>query len=194
MSSCRERILHAARLELAERGYEGTSLRGVARRARVDIRLVHHYFGPKSRLAQAATQLTGPVMTPLTAPGPSDAADSPGARIARQLMSACSSDSCRLAWQALMASAMTHEPTAARLTSMLTGWVTELAEPSPATAATVATADPADLRRAALASQLLGLSVLVAARDLDRETKGPLLARVFDACLPDHRAGSGHAA
>ncbi|MBX9244587.1 TetR family transcriptional regulator [Actinotalea ferrariae] len=40
-----EDILAAARAEFAERGYGGTSVRGVARRAHVDPGLVRYYFG-----------------------------------------------------------------------------------------------------------------------------------------------------
>jgi len=46
----RAAILAAASEEFAEHGYAGTSLRGVARRARVDPALVHHYFGDKAGL------------------------------------------------------------------------------------------------------------------------------------------------
>jgi AcrR family transcriptional regulator len=43
-------ILAAARRLFAERGYEGTSLRAVAREAGVDPALVHHYFAGKAEL------------------------------------------------------------------------------------------------------------------------------------------------
>lgn len=43
-------IIAAARSEFAQRGYDGTSLRGVAREAGVDAKLVHHYFDGKSEL------------------------------------------------------------------------------------------------------------------------------------------------
>lgn len=47
----RTAILEAARGEFAARGYAGASLRGIARAAGVDPRLVHHYFeGGKSAL------------------------------------------------------------------------------------------------------------------------------------------------
>ncbi|WP_167006096.1 TetR family transcriptional regulator [Mumia sp. ZJ430] len=53
----RGEIVAAARAELAQRGYDGTSIRAVARRARVDPALVHHYFKDKQRLVAAALQL-----------------------------------------------------------------------------------------------------------------------------------------
>lgn len=46
----RAAIIAAARAEFAQRGYDGTSLRGVAREAGVDAKLVHHYFDGKTEL------------------------------------------------------------------------------------------------------------------------------------------------
>ena len=48
-------ILVAARTEFAARGYDGTTLRGIARAAGVDARLVHHYYdGGKEEIFVAA--------------------------------------------------------------------------------------------------------------------------------------------
>ena len=52
----RGRILRAAREAFGERGYEGTSVRGIAARAGVDAALVHHYFGSKQQLFLAASE------------------------------------------------------------------------------------------------------------------------------------------
>src|SRR3954451_713662 len=46
-------ILSAARDEFAERGYDGASIRAVARRADVDPALVRHYFSDKAELFAA---------------------------------------------------------------------------------------------------------------------------------------------
>jgi AcrR family transcriptional regulator len=46
----RELILTAATDEFNERGYDGASMRSVARRAGVDPALVHHYFDSKAAL------------------------------------------------------------------------------------------------------------------------------------------------
>ncbi|MEO6019321.1 MAG: TetR family transcriptional regulator [Knoellia sp.] len=46
----RAAIIAAARAEFAQRGYDGTSLRGIARQAGVDAKLVHHYFDGKTDL------------------------------------------------------------------------------------------------------------------------------------------------
>jgi AcrR family transcriptional regulator len=53
----REAILTIARRKFATRGYEATSLRGVAADAKVDPALVVHYFGTKEGLFVAATGL-----------------------------------------------------------------------------------------------------------------------------------------
>ena len=52
----REVILAAARDVFAEWGYDRASIRGIAAQAGVDPALVHHYFGNKDRLFQAAIQ------------------------------------------------------------------------------------------------------------------------------------------
>ncbi|MGH1563786.1 TetR family transcriptional regulator [Mumia sp. DW29H23] len=72
----RGEIVAAARAELAQRGYDGTSIRAVARRASVDPALVHHYFKDKQRLVNAALALPADpvaVMEPVLA-APSDQA------------------------------------------------------------------------------------------------------------------------
>ncbi|MFJ6832263.1 TetR family transcriptional regulator [Streptomyces sp. NPDC091209] len=52
----RDRILEAAREEFSERGYEKTSVRGIAKSAGVDSALVHHYFGTKEQVFEAAIE------------------------------------------------------------------------------------------------------------------------------------------
>lgn len=53
----RERIVDAAAEEFATKGYEGVSMRAIARRAGVDARLVRHYFESKSALLVEAVRL-----------------------------------------------------------------------------------------------------------------------------------------
>lgn len=53
----RAQILAAARKLFAENGYEGTSLRSVAREAEVDPALIHHYFDGKEALLAASVEL-----------------------------------------------------------------------------------------------------------------------------------------
>ena len=52
-------ILDVARQEISEHGFEGASIRNIARRAGVDPRLVRHYYGSRERLLLQAVQLEG---------------------------------------------------------------------------------------------------------------------------------------
>ncbi|GAA2624799.1 TetR family transcriptional regulator [Streptomyces xiangluensis] len=53
----RDRILAAAREEFSQRGYDKTSVRGIAKAAGVDSALVHHYFGTKEQVFEAAVEV-----------------------------------------------------------------------------------------------------------------------------------------
>lgn len=53
----REAILTAARKLFAEQGFEGTSLRHIARESSVDPAMVHHFFAGKDELFAASVQL-----------------------------------------------------------------------------------------------------------------------------------------
>ncbi|MEU6290869.1 TetR/AcrR family transcriptional regulator [Streptomyces sp. NPDC005047] len=53
----RDRILTTAREEFSEHGYEKTSVRGIAKAAGVDAALVHHYFGTKEQIFEAAIEV-----------------------------------------------------------------------------------------------------------------------------------------
>jgi AcrR family transcriptional regulator len=53
----RDRILDAARRLFAEQGFEGTSLRQVARAAGVDPAMVHHFFNGKDELFAQSVEL-----------------------------------------------------------------------------------------------------------------------------------------
>jgi AcrR family transcriptional regulator len=52
----RAEIVTAAGREFIERGYDGASFRGIARRAGVDAALVHHYFTDKAELFTESIQ------------------------------------------------------------------------------------------------------------------------------------------
>jgi AcrR family transcriptional regulator len=56
-SGTKARILAASRDLFGELGYDGASIRGIARRAEVDPALVHHYFGTKQRLFMSVMNL-----------------------------------------------------------------------------------------------------------------------------------------
>ncbi len=78
-------IVEAAKRVFAEKGYDGASLRAVAREAEVDPALVHHYFDGKAALFVAAMALP---FDPRSVPthdqavwSESDLASSPGAMV-----------------------------------------------------------------------------------------------------------------
>jgi AcrR family transcriptional regulator len=72
----REAILRAARVLFARLGFRGTTMRAVAKRAGVDMALIHHFFGSKPKLFAASVELpidpeqvTALLATRPTAPG-----------------------------------------------------------------------------------------------------------------------------
>ena len=56
-SDTRSDILSAARDAFAEHGYDRATVRDIATRAGVDAAMVHHWFGTKERLFQAAVDV-----------------------------------------------------------------------------------------------------------------------------------------
>lgn len=74
----REDILSAARKLFAEHGFDGTSLRHVAREASVDAAMVHHFFKDKDELFAASIRLPaepGEVLAALEGTEPADRAE-----------------------------------------------------------------------------------------------------------------------
>lgn len=56
-SDTRQSILDAARAQFAAKGFQGTSMRAIAKDAGVDPSLISHYFGDKAQLLVATMQL-----------------------------------------------------------------------------------------------------------------------------------------
>ncbi|MFF4963039.1 TetR/AcrR family transcriptional regulator [Streptomyces sp. NPDC001222] len=109
----RDRILEAAREEFSERGYEKTSVRGIAKAAGVDSALVHHYFGTKEQVFEAAIELA--VAPALSAPdalaeGPRDAV---GERLTRFFFGVWENPVTRAPLLAIVRSAVNNETAAA---------------------------------------------------------------------------------
>ncbi|MFF3750683.1 TetR family transcriptional regulator [Streptomyces sp. NPDC002018] len=107
----RQRILEAARAEFAARGYDKTSIRGVAKAAGVDPALVHHYFGTKDEVFAAAVEVSfePALMVPaLLAGGP----DGIGERLARYFIGVWENPVTRAPLLAVIRSALTHEAAA----------------------------------------------------------------------------------
>jgi AcrR family transcriptional regulator len=109
----RAAIMAAARKQFAARGYEAATMRGIARDAGVDPRLVHHYFASKEDLFVEAMQFPvrpTTVIGPLVEAGP----DGMGERLVRVFFAAWDGPDQRERIMALLASAATS-PEGARM-------------------------------------------------------------------------------
>jgi AcrR family transcriptional regulator len=150
-SGSREAILDAARRSFAERGYDRTTIRGVARDAGVDPALVAHYFGPKDALFAAALELPRAPVDALAA-----ALDAPdgelGARIAETFLSVWDSPGAG-ALVALLRSASANEQAAETMRQFAR------AELVPRIAERLG-GRRAELRAALIVSQLIGLAMM----------------------------------
>ena len=60
----KEQILNVAERQFAEKGYAGTTLRGVIKEAEVNIAAVHYHFGSKEELFVAVVQRVANQMVP----------------------------------------------------------------------------------------------------------------------------------
>lgn len=109
----RDRILTTAREEFSERGYEKTSVRGIAKAAGVDPALVHHYFGTKEQVFAAAVEVAfAPAMH-----APEAIAEGPvsevGERLTRFIFGVWENPATRTPLLAIMRSAVNNETAAA---------------------------------------------------------------------------------
>jgi AcrR family transcriptional regulator len=149
----RDRILDAAREEFSERGYEKTSVRGIAKAAGVDSALVHHYFGTKEQVFEASVEVAfAPALKARDAvlEGPLDGV---GERMARVVFGLWENPVTRKPLLAIVRSAVNNEAAAAvfrRLVSaqLLRRIAGELDAPD------------AELRAELAAAQLVGVAMM----------------------------------
>jgi AcrR family transcriptional regulator len=147
----RQSIVDAARTEFATRGYEGTTMRGVARAAGVDARLVHHYFESKDEVFAAAMELPvkpHEVVDQIVA----GSLDGVGERLVRFFFAIWDNPSGRERIVALLASALTSQDAARLLREFLDR------EIFGRVAVRLGSDDP-QLRAAMAASQMVGVIV-----------------------------------
>jgi AcrR family transcriptional regulator len=109
----RDRILTVAREEFSERGYEKTSVRGIAKAAGVDSALVHHYFGTKEQVFEAAVEIAAaPALN-----APDAVAEGPlegvGERLTRHIFGVWENPATRTPLLAIVRSAVNNETAAA---------------------------------------------------------------------------------
>jgi AcrR family transcriptional regulator len=179
----RARILDAARSEFAARGFQGATVRAIAREAQIDPAMVMRYFGSKTRLFEAASQLD--LMIP-------DLASVPRSRIGEVLVrhflarweGEAGDDSLLL----LLRSAVVDEQAAKRMRRM---FAQQLA---PALATVVVDPEEVAPRVGLVASQMLGLALTrhllrlppVAGMEPERIVArvGPTVQRYLCAPLP----------
>ncbi|MEU0008203.1 TetR family transcriptional regulator [Streptomyces sp. NPDC006314] len=117
----RDRILTAAREEFSERGYEKTSVRGIAKAAGVDSALVHHYFGTKEQVFEAAIEVAfAPALdaSGTLADGPPDGV---GERLTRFFFGVWDDPTTRTPLLAILRSAVTNETAAAVFRRLVAG-------------------------------------------------------------------------
>ncbi|WP_326651713.1 MULTISPECIES: TetR family transcriptional regulator [unclassified Streptomyces] len=148
----RERILEAARTEFAERGYDKTTVRGIARAAGVDPALVHHYFGTKDEVFAAAIEVSfepALVIPAILGQG----ADGIGERLARYFIGVWENPATRGPLLAIVRSALTHEAAA----KVLRGFV--LRRLLERLAGDLDVPDP-KFRAELAASQMIGIAIL----------------------------------
>jgi len=151
-SDTRDQILSVARRRFATRGYDATSLRGIATDAKVDPALLIHYFGTKEGLFTAATGLpTGlsEVFAGQRGQTLRDFAES----LVRSYLRFVDSDQSRNAILALVRSAVSNEKAAAMLREFLS------AELLPVIASRTGH-ENAPLRASLVAAQLMGVAML----------------------------------
>jgi AcrR family transcriptional regulator len=151
-SGTREAILDAARAAFTQRGYDGASIRQIAREASVDPALVHHYFGTKQGVFTEAMQLpfNPSVLVPQVLAGDRSQV---GEKLVRLFLTVWDDEQARGPIVALIRSAVTHEQAAAMLREFIT-------EAILARIARELDAPDAELRPSLVGTQLVGLVLL----------------------------------
>ena len=147
----REKILAAARTQFAGSGYDGATIRGIAAAARVDPKLVLHYFESKDGIFMAAMDFPfdpAEAIPELLRPG----LDGLGVRLARFFIDIWDSPAGARA-HAIVRSMVTSESAAALMRDFVTREVL-------ARVARSLELDRPQLRASLAASQLIGLAML----------------------------------
>jgi AcrR family transcriptional regulator len=185
-SGTREAILDSARVQFAERGYNGATIRAIALSAGVDPALVHHFYGTKERLFTAAMQLPlvpGEAITAALAEIPREPGTSAGEHLVRSALALWDSSDVRAAFIGLLRSALTSDQAAVMLREFVTAAILR------PVASIAADSDPERIpfRVALVGSHMLGLALTryvlqlgpVAAADADALAAaiGPVIDR-----------------
>jgi len=155
-SGTRDAILTASRAQFAEHGYDGATIRAIARAAGVDPALVHHYYGDKENLFAAAMQLpvipSEVIAAALTRRNPGE---SLGTHMVATALSVWESAEVRDAFQTMLRSALTSDQAAATLREFITQAILRPL----ASAAEGGVAERAPFRASLVGTQMLGLAL-----------------------------------
>ncbi|ACY99990.1 MULTISPECIES: TetR/AcrR family transcriptional regulator [Thermomonospora] len=111
----REQILDCARRLFADKGYDGASLRAIAREAGVDPALVHHFFGTKQGVFIAAMNLPLDPAAVVARLRDVPSRRELGAALAETFLGVWEDPERRIPMLALVRSAMTNEQVATML-------------------------------------------------------------------------------
>ncbi|MEU3843036.1 TetR family transcriptional regulator [Streptomyces sp. NPDC028635] len=149
----RDRILTAAREEFSERGFEKTSVRGIAKAAGVDSALVHHYFGTKEQIFEAAIEVAFAPALALRDTALAGPLADVGERMTRLLLSLWENPATRTPLLAIVRSAVNNETAAAALRRLVSAQLLRRVSGE------LKTAD-AELRAELAAAQLVGTVML----------------------------------
>lgn len=157
-SGTREAILQAARLQFADRGYDGATIRAIAAAAAVDPALVHHFYGTKERLFAAAMRLpfvpSEVITAALTEGGRADGA-SVGEHMVKTALTVWDNAGVRAAFVGILRSALTSEQAA----TMLREFITEAILRPVAAVASDTDPERTPFRSSLVGSQMLGLAL-----------------------------------
>jgi AcrR family transcriptional regulator len=180
------RILEAAAAEFGERGYEGASIRSIARRAEVDPALVHHYFEDKAALV--AEVVAVPLRPDRIVQGALDGPiDELGERLLRAVLAAWESPAVRPAATAALRSAIGQGPVARMLREFLRREIVHRL------ASRIGDPEDAELRAELAASQVVGIIMVrfvLAFEPVASLSDDELVSRVAPA-VQWHLTGSG---
>ena len=157
-SGTREAILQAARLQFADRGYDGATIRAIAAAAAVDPALVHHFYGTKERLFAAAMRLpfvpSEVITAALTEGGWADG-ESVGEHLVKTALTVWDHAGVRAAFVGILRSALTSEQAA----TMLREFITEAILRPVAAVASDTDPERTPFRSSLVGSQMLGLAL-----------------------------------
>ncbi|MEW2564342.1 TetR/AcrR family transcriptional regulator [Streptomyces griseorubiginosus] len=149
----RDRILVAAREEFSERGYEKTSVRGIAKAAGVDSALVHHYFGTKEQVFAASIEVAFAPALNASDTVAEGSLDGVGERLTRFIFGIWENPTTRTPLLAIVRSAVNNETAAAVFRRLVASQLLRRI-------AAQVDAPDAELRAELAAAQLIGTAML----------------------------------